>query len=55
MARRQNLKIERTLKRTSSLNLVKQTFLIVCEGELTVSYIAIILSINHRLSLYQLS
>ena len=33
MARRQNPKIERTLKRTSSLNLVKQTFLIVCEGE----------------------
>ena len=33
MARRQNPKIERTLKRTSSLKLVKQTFLIVCEGE----------------------
>ena len=33
MARRQNPKIERTLKRTSSLRLVKQTFLIVCEGE----------------------
>ena len=31
MARRQNPKIERTLKRTSSLKLVKQTFLIVCE------------------------
>ena len=27
--------IERTLKRTSSLKLVKQTFLIVCEGEVT--------------------
>ena len=35
MARRQNPKIERTLKRTSSLRLVKQTFLIVCEGEVT--------------------
>ena len=35
MARRQNPKIERTLKRTSSLKLVKQTFLIVCEGEVT--------------------
>ena len=35
MARRQNPKIERTLKRTSSLKLVKQTFLIVCEGEIT--------------------
>ena len=35
MARRQNPKIERTLKRTSSLRLVKQTFLIVCEGEIT--------------------
>ncbi len=33
MARRQNPKIERTLKRTSCLKLVKQTFLIVCEGE----------------------
>lgn len=33
MARRQNPKIERTLKRTSGLRLVKQTFLIVCEGE----------------------
>lgn len=35
MARRQNPKIERTLRRTSSLRLVKQTFLIVCEGEVT--------------------
>lgn len=35
IARRQNPKIERTLKRTSSLRLVKQTFLIVCEGEVT--------------------
>ena len=35
MARRQNPKIERTLKRKSSLKLVKQTFLIVCEGEVT--------------------
>jgi len=35
MTRRQNPKIERTLKRTSSLRLVKQTFLIVCEGEVT--------------------
>ena len=35
MARRQNPKIERTLKRTSSLRLVKQTFLIVGEGEVT--------------------
>ena len=35
MARRQNPKIERTLKRASSLKLVKQTFLIVCEGEVT--------------------
>ena len=35
MARRQNPKIERTLKRTSSLRQVKQTFLIVCEGEVT--------------------
>ena len=35
MTRRQNPKIERTLKRTSSLKLVKQTFLIVCEGEVT--------------------
>ncbi len=34
-ARRQNPKIERTLKRTSSLRQVKQTFLIVCEGEVT--------------------
>ena len=38
MARRQNPKIERTLKRTSSLRLVKQTFLIVCEGEVTCSH-----------------
>ena len=35
MARRQNPKIERTLKRASSLRTVKQTFLIVCEGEVT--------------------
>ncbi len=35
MARRQNPKIERTLKRTSSLRLVKQTILIICEGEVT--------------------
>ena len=35
MARRQNPKIERTLKRASSLRIVKQTFLIVCEGEVT--------------------
>lgn len=35
MARGQNPKIERTLRRTSSLRLVKQTFLIVCEGEVT--------------------
>ena len=35
MARRQNPKIERTLKRASSLRAVKQTFLIVCEGEVT--------------------
>ena len=34
-ARRQNPKIERTLKRASSLRTVKQTFLIVCEGEVT--------------------
>ena len=35
MARRQNPKIERTLRRTNSLRLVKQNFLIVCEGEVT--------------------
>ena len=35
MVRRQNPKIERTLKRTSSVRQVKQTFLIVCEGEVT--------------------
>ena len=35
MACRQNPKIERTLKRASSLRIVKQTFLIVCEGEVT--------------------
>ena len=34
-ARRQNPKIERTLKRANSLRTVKQTFLIVCEGEVT--------------------
>ena len=34
-AHRQNPKIERTLKRASSLRTVKQTFLLVCEGEVT--------------------
>lgn len=34
-ARRQNPRIERTLRRTSGLRTVKQTFLIVCEGEVT--------------------
>ena len=34
-ARRQNPKIERTLKRANSLRTIKQTFLIVCEGEVT--------------------
>ena len=34
-ARRKNPRIERTLKRTSGLYKVKQTFLIVCEGEVT--------------------
>lgn len=34
-ARRQNPRIERTLRRNSGLRTVKQTFLIVCEGEVT--------------------
>jgi len=34
-ARRQNPRIERVLRRISGLRTVKQTFLIVCEGEVT--------------------
>ena len=34
-ARRQNPRIERMLRRNSGLRTVKQTFLIVCEGEVT--------------------
>ena len=34
-ARRQNPRIERVLRRSNGLRTVKQTFLIVCEGEVT--------------------